>query len=75
LELAKNLGVQGIRLASPNTAGATWPEIAARLTQANRRAVVARKTKETDIHVEVNLDRESPIHVLTGIGFFARPLR
>jgi len=70
LELAKNLGIQGIRLPSPSSAGATWPEIAARLTQANRSAVVARKTKETDIHVEVNLDRESPIHVLTGIGFF-----
>jgi histidinol-phosphate aminotransferase len=31
---------------------------------------VNRKTKETDVQVEVNLDQESPIRVSTGLGFF-----
>jgi imidazoleglycerol-phosphate dehydratase / histidinol-phosphatase len=48
----------------------TWPQIARRLTSALRTATVARKTKETDINVEVRLDEETPIRVATGIGFF-----
>ena len=48
----------------------TWPQIARRLTSALRTATVARKTKETDINVEVRLDDEAPIRVATGIGFF-----
>lgn len=70
LELARNLGIQGIRVRTEETPGDTWPEISARLTSKARVANVVRKTKETDIQVEVNLDRESPIHVATGLGFF-----
>jgi imidazoleglycerol phosphate dehydratase HisB len=47
-----------------------WPQIARRLTATLRTATVARKTKETDINVEVRLDEEAPIRVATGIGFF-----
>lgn len=70
LELAKNLNVEGIRVKTSHDDGETWAEIASRLTQANRTASVSRKTKETDIAVEVNLDREGPIHISTGLGFF-----
>jgi histidinol-phosphate aminotransferase/imidazoleglycerol-phosphate dehydratase/histidinol-phosphatase len=35
-----------------------------------RTAHVARRTKETNINVEVDLDREAPIRVSTGLGFF-----
>lgn len=70
LELARNLGIQGIRVRTEETPGDTWPEIVARLTTQARVASVARKTKETDIKVDVNLDRESPIHIETGLGFF-----
>lgn len=70
LELAKNLGIQGIRVQSKRGPGETWAEIAARLSQPERMARIARRTKETDINVTVNLDRESPIHIDTGLGFF-----
>jgi imidazoleglycerol-phosphate dehydratase/histidinol-phosphatase len=70
LELARNLGVEGIRIASSGLAGETWADIAERLTTTARTARVARRTKETDIEVEVNLDRETPIQVATGLGFF-----
>lgn len=70
LELARNLGIQGIRVRTEDTPGDTWPEIVARLTSTARVASVVRKTKETDIKVDVNLDRETPIHIETGLGFF-----
>ncbi|MEQ1580657.1 MAG: bifunctional histidinol-phosphatase/imidazoleglycerol-phosphate dehydratase HisB [Steroidobacteraceae bacterium] len=74
LALAANLGIGGIRLAgkghSAADGGETWPDIAARLSTSVRTAHVVRKTKETDITVDVNLDREGPTHISTGLGFF-----
>lgn len=70
LQLAKNLGVNGIRVATANNAGETWSEIAARLTKVERTAEITRKTKETDIRVQVNLDKEIPVRIETGLGFF-----
>jgi imidazoleglycerol-phosphate dehydratase/histidinol-phosphatase len=70
LELAANLGVQGLKVRSDRAPGETWPEIAIRLAAHGRRAHVHRKTKETDIEIHLDLDRESPIQVSTGIGFF-----
>jgi imidazoleglycerol-phosphate dehydratase/histidinol-phosphatase len=70
LELARNLGVEGVLVGSKRGAGANWAEIAARLIARERRTQIHRKTKETDIDVEVDLDRESPIQVSTGLGFF-----
>jgi imidazoleglycerol-phosphate dehydratase / histidinol-phosphatase len=70
LELAKNLGVQGIRIQSKRAGGESWADIARRLARPDRTAQISRKTKETDISVRVNLDRESPIAIHTGLGFF-----
>lgn len=70
LELARNLGIGGIRVRSDRAPGETWPQIARRLTASLRTAQISRKTKETDIQVEVRLDEETPIRVATGIGFF-----
>lgn len=70
IEFARNLGIEGIRLQSHHAAGETWLQIARRLTKAARTAKVSRKTKETDISVDVRLDDEVPIHVATGLGFF-----
>jgi len=58
------------RIDSARVSQEPWPQIARRLTSALRMAAVARKTKETDIKVEVRLDEELPIRVATGIGFF-----
>jgi imidazoleglycerol-phosphate dehydratase / histidinol-phosphatase len=65
MELARNLGIEGIRVPDEG-----WPQIARRLTASRRTAVVSRKTKETDISAEVRLDDEAPIRIATGVGFF-----
>jgi imidazoleglycerol-phosphate dehydratase/histidinol-phosphatase len=70
LQLAANLGVNGIRLTTRDHAGESWSEIAARLCKRERTAEVTRKTKETDITVRVNLDQETPVQIDTGLGFF-----
>jgi imidazoleglycerol-phosphate dehydratase/histidinol-phosphatase len=68
LDLAANLGIGGIRIHGEGSE--TWAAIAARLCRPERRAMVARRTRETDIAVAVNLDREAPVSISTGIGFF-----
>jgi imidazoleglycerol-phosphate dehydratase/histidinol-phosphatase len=73
LDLALNLGLEGLRVRVDGEDGETWPAIAARLTglaRPQRTARVARRTRETDIVVELNLDRETPVSIRTGIGFF-----
>ena len=59
-----------VRIDGNRAAQETWPQIARRLTTGIRTATVARKTKETEINVEVRLDDEAPIRISTGIGFF-----
>jgi imidazoleglycerol-phosphate dehydratase/histidinol-phosphatase len=62
LQLAENMGIQGILY----TKQYGWPEIVSQLLE-NRIASVSRKTQETDIVVQVNLDKPDNIHVKTGI--------
>lgn len=68
LELARNLGIRGLRL-DPDNRG-DWQAIANQLADAPRRAQVRRETRETRVQVTVDLDSEEPIEVKTGIGFF-----
>jgi imidazoleglycerol-phosphate dehydratase/histidinol-phosphatase len=68
LELARNLGVRGLRVLRSGSDAETWPGIVAALTA--RSAAVDRRTKETQISVRVGLDATAPIQVATGIGFF-----
>ena len=70
LQLAQNLGVEGLRVRADGTDGATWQAVVDRLCRPARTATVARKTRETDIHVRVNLDRTAPVAIATGIGFY-----
>jgi imidazoleglycerol-phosphate dehydratase/histidinol-phosphatase len=54
------------------TAPAQWPEVALQvLTRCSqRRATLRRTTRETEVDVTVDLDREGRPHAATGIGFF-----
>jgi imidazoleglycerol-phosphate dehydratase/histidinol-phosphatase len=70
MEFAENMGVQGLRIRMDGSALEAWPSIARRILEQARRAQVHRKTKETDIHVDVDLSREGPSSVATGVGFF-----
>jgi len=67
LALASNMGLRGFRL---HPGPWSWLQIAHELLDAPRRASVQRKTKETDIRVQIDLDSEGPQRIHTGIGFF-----
>jgi imidazoleglycerol-phosphate dehydratase/histidinol-phosphatase len=70
LEFAANLGVHGIRIRLDGDPHDAWPAITRRIIEASRRARVQRKTKETEVLVEVDLSREGPSSIATGLGFF-----
>lgn len=73
--LAQNLNAQGIRIAEEKDEEAVltttnWNEIYRFLKNGNRRAVVTRKTKETDILIDINLDGTGKCDISTGLSFF-----
>jgi imidazoleglycerol-phosphate dehydratase/histidinol-phosphatase len=70
LELAANLDIAGLKVERDGAPDCTWPAIARRLTERHRRAEVARRTRETDLRVRLDLDAEEPVRITTGIGFF-----
>jgi len=70
LEFASNSGIQGFRVSLGGAAQETWPAIARRIIEPARRAELRRKTKETEVAVEVDLSLEGPSRVATGVGFF-----
>lgn len=61
-KLAENLGCQYL---FPD-----WQKVTEIVFASDRKAVVIRKTKETDILVEVGLDGEGKADIDTGLGFF-----
>lgn len=85
LELARNLGAQGILINDGSLAKklkdfdlqstcklitTSWHEIAALVLSASRSTTVYRKTKETEISVTINLDGEGKSNISTGLAFF-----
>ena len=70
LEFAANLGIEGIRVRAHGTEAESWPAIAQRILGATRRAHVRRTTKETDVVIDLDLSREGPSAIDTGLGFF-----
>ena len=76
IELAKNLGARGIliseELQSDEAALKTtdWEEIYRFLLSQNRKTRVSRKTKETDINIQLSLDGTGQAKIDTGLNFF-----
>ena len=71
LLLAERMGIRGIRVADETNENAlSWNDIAHDLLSKGRRANVCRKTKETKINVDLDLDRPGQSSMKTGIGFF-----
>lgn len=67
---ADNLGIRAFRLRTPQFGGDwTWAGIAHALADAPRTAHVLRKTRETAIEVEVDLDAAGEPEIATGLGF------
>ncbi|MFT4197276.1 MAG: bifunctional histidinol-phosphatase/imidazoleglycerol-phosphate dehydratase HisB [Pseudoxanthomonas sp.] len=71
IQFARNLGIRGFQLRTEQFGGEwDWAGIAHALADAPRTARVQRKTKETDIVVELDLDRAGEPQVHTGLPFF-----
>ena len=70
LEFAANLGIEGIRVRVDGTPAERWPAIAQRIVHGARRSHVERITKETQVRVDIDLSREGPSKVHSGLGFF-----
>ena len=64
-QLAKNLGCKSLILDEMS-----WDKIAEILFAGERVAEVRRTTKETDIHVKLNIDGTGKCDISTGLGFF-----
>ena len=66
LQLAENLGCNGLMI----TDSFGWKNIYQELKGQCRTACVVRKTKETDIEINLNLDDSTQSNIETGLGFF-----
>ena len=66
-QFAKNIGCKALILSDE---GMSWDKISELLFAGERTAEVRRTTKETDIHIKVNLDGTGKCDISTGLGFF-----
>ncbi|REC42699.1 bifunctional histidinol-phosphatase/imidazoleglycerol-phosphate dehydratase HisB [Chryseobacterium pennipullorum] len=75
VQLAKNLGSKAIYInesfnIDSELTTTSWAEIYKFLKSGMRKAKVARKTNETDIEIEVNIDGTGIAEISTGLHFF-----
>lgn len=76
MQLAANMGVKGILLGQPSEPDnatesfASWDEIYRFLKHGCRRAKINRKSSETEIYVEIDLNSGAKADISTGLGFF-----
>ena len=66
-KFAENIGCKSLILSDE---GMSWDKISELLFAGERTAEVKRTTKETDIHVKINLDGTGQCDIATGLGFF-----
>jgi len=66
MELAKNMGISGIRYGYKGT---NWTSIRYQLIRNNRFSEVHRRTKETNVYIKVNLDNKKDSFIDTKIKF------
>lgn len=65
MQLAANLGCKGLRISDAGS----WDDAVREILGRNRRARVSRRTAETDITVEVDLDASGESKIDTGLKF------
>ncbi|MBL4862846.1 MAG: bifunctional histidinol-phosphatase/imidazoleglycerol-phosphate dehydratase HisB [Crocinitomicaceae bacterium] len=75
IELAKNLGAKSIMIAGSNSNDATlttdnWEVFYTYLKELPRRVLQMRKTNETNIRIDLNLDGSGKNDIKTGLAFF-----
>lgn len=75
VQLAQNLGCKAIHISAESKTDAelttqSWKSIYEHLIFKPRMAHVVRKTKETDIEINLNLDGTGKTKIHTGLGFF-----
>ena len=71
VQFAENLGIRAFQLRTPQFGGDWgWAGIAHALADAPRTARVERRTNETTITVDVDLDRAAPPRIRTGLAFY-----
>ncbi len=75
IQLAKNLGCRSILISREKLPDADfttndWNEIYKYLKQIPRSTAIERKTSETQIQIDLNLDGSGKSNISTGIGFF-----
>lgn len=75
VQLAKNLGCKAIYMGVDNCEDVVlntrnWADIYQLLKSEPRKAKVVRKTSETNIEIELNLDGSGKSEISTGLGFF-----
>ena len=75
VEMAENLGTGsilfgGLKSDKADLCTSDWEEIYHFLCFPDRKAKIKRKTKETDIYIELNLDGTGTSEIHTGLGFF-----
>lgn len=75
IQLAKNMGAKSVFLnknfnKDADLVTTSWAEIYQFLKSGMRKAKVSRKTNETDIEIEVNIDGSGKSEISTGLHFF-----
>ena len=75
IQLAENLGAKGILLSESKHSSAelvtsSWEAIYKFLKNQERKSLICRKTKETDVRIELNLDGAGIACIDTGLSFF-----